>query len=415
MTKHQLITLFLFLSSLSVNAQFSGNALDFDGSDDAVTISNVPAALSAPASNDITIESWVKPKGAAFQRIFFAQASTSNFMALTISGLNEIYFYVVANGTNYCAATTATLASNTWTHVAVTWSGSTNTQQIYFNGVLQTSNFGGTSSTGTNGLVTIGTRPGGTQNFNGTLEELRVWNKKLTTCEIVDNMYNSITTTPVGLIMNYHFNSGTAGNNNAGITTLNDDAGIYNGTLSGFALNGTTSNWITSTAGIGFSGNPANSVNTNITNSGNTITANLSGATYVWLDCNNNLSSIPGETAQSYTATTTGNYAVQITYNGCVGLSQCIPITVLSNKVPLLTTPVSIYPNPARDVLVIDMEEGTTGTIELTDLSGVVVRTQAIQGLNTNLDLNGVADGMYLVNITTPKGRMVKQIVKSGN
>ena len=413
MNKHLLLIL-LFLGSLTLHAQFSGNALDFDGSDDAVTITGVPSILATPGNYDISIEAWVNPRSIGFQRIFFAQASNTNYITLATGTVNTIYFYVIVNATTYSASTTAALAQNTWTHVAATWNSGSNTPLIYFNGVLQTTGSGGTSSSGTSGLVTIGTRPGGgTQYFNGALDELRVWNKTLSACEINDNMNRSIIGAQTSLIMNYNFNSGVASGNNISLTSLNDISGeANNGVLTGFALNGATSNWVASAAALTSTGNIYSSLDVTVTTSGNTITASQAGATYIWQDCDN-FSTIANETGQSYTATTSGNYAVIIDYNSCVGLSECTPITVLSTKVPLLTTPVSVYPNPVRDILTIEIEDNTTGTIELTNLSGRVIRSQIIEGKNSSIDLNGVEVGTYLINIITPEGRLVKKVVKN--
>jgi hypothetical protein len=61
----------------------------------------------------------------------------------------------------------------------------------------------------------------------------------------------------------------------------------------------------------------------NVTQSGALLTADQTGATYQWLDCDDNNSIISGETNQSYTPTLTGNYAVEVTMNGCVDTSSC--------------------------------------------------------------------------------------------
>jgi len=54
------------------------------------------------------------------------------------------------------------------------------------------------------------------------------------------------------------------------------------------------------------------------------ITANASGASYQWLDCDNNFTAIAGETAQSFTATANGNYAVEITQKHlCRYITMC--------------------------------------------------------------------------------------------
>src|SRR5690554_8114183 len=59
------------------------------------------------------------------------------------------------------------------------------------------------------------------------------------------------------------------------------------------------------------------SVDTSTTGPGATITANASGGTYQWIDCNSGLP-ITGETNQSFTPTMNGDFAVIISANGCV-------------------------------------------------------------------------------------------------
>lgn len=254
----------LLCSLLSISpafAQFAGNALDFDGSNDMVVVNSVPAVFSNPAANNFTIEAWVNPRGSLFTRIFFAQPSTTNFATLSTSTGNVIYFYVIVNGTTYSVATTTAITQNQWTHVAARWTASTNTPQVLFNGVVQPAIAGGGSSTGTSGLMTLGTRPGGAQYFNGALDEVRVWSEARNDCQIQSNMNLSITGTQPNLLVNYVFNQGVAGGNNTGATTLNDISGnTYNGTLTNFTLTGSTSNWISSGATVTMSGNPINGI-----------------------------------------------------------------------------------------------------------------------------------------------------------
>ena len=65
-------------------------------------------------------------------------------------------------------------------------------------------------------------------------------------------------------------------------------------------------------------------IDNTVTVTGATIQANEAGAVYQWLDCDNNLAPIAGETNQAFTATAiTGNYAVEINVQGCVATSTC--------------------------------------------------------------------------------------------
>lgn len=65
-------------------------------------------------------------------------------------------------------------------------------------------------------------------------------------------------------------------------------------------------------------------VETGVTATGTTLTADAVGVTYQWLDCDNGNAPIAGATSASYTPSVTGNYAVQITDNGCTDVSACI-------------------------------------------------------------------------------------------
>ena len=56
-------------------------------------------------------------------------------------------------------------------------------------------------------------------------------------------------------------------------------------------------------------------INNDVIQTGPTLTAEMNNAAYQWLDCGNNYAAIPGETNQSYTATTEGQYAVRITHS----------------------------------------------------------------------------------------------------
>ena len=271
--------LLALLSSFTFLAAQPGNALSFDGTNDNVTAA-LPPLFGNIAANDFTMEAWVYPTGAIFSRIIYAQSSTTNFATMSTGASNQIYFYVIANGTTYSVATTAFLPSNTWTHVAARWTAATLTPVVFFNGVQQATAAGGGSSTGTLNNLSIGTRPGGAQYFPGSLDEVRIWSTARSQCAILANMNRTYTGPQTNLVAYYTFDQGTAGGTNTGQTSLTDLSGnAYTGTLNNFALTGATSNWITSAAAITSSGNDA--ANTYQT----AVSANVcSGGSYTFPD-----------------------------------------------------------------------------------------------------------------------------------
>lgn len=379
----------LFFSA--AKAQFSGNALDLDGSNDMVNVLTLPAVFNSPATSDFTIESWVNPRGSVFARILFAQASTSDFVSLGTNTGNTIYFYVIKNGTTVSVATTATIPQNQWTHVAARWTSSSSVAEVFFNGVLQSTIGGGTSSTGTSSLMTIGARTGGSQHFNGQLDELRVWGSALNVCDIQANMNHTIPTAQANLLMNYDYNQGVAGANNATVTALPDLSGnAYNGTLVNFALTGATSNWVSSTASVTASGYSSVAISavtsqTNIlcggTNNGMaSVTASGTGPfTYTWAPSGGNAATAPGLSA--------GVYSVSAT-NACGTVTKTLTITepaALSLSVAATSTALCV----GNSATLTASGSGGTGAITYTWTTGMPSATTIVSpAISTTYTVN---------------------------
>ena len=89
-----------------------------------------------------------------------------------------------------------------------------------------------------------------------------------------------------------------------------------------------------------YSQNNGCAINSYITNNSPLLTAiNLNNATYQWLDCENNYSTLLGEVNYEYNATQNGHYAVEITYgNGCVDTSLCVQVFNMGDTCSILDT-----------------------------------------------------------------------------
>ena len=78
--------------------------------------------------------------------------------------------------------------------------------------------------------------------------------------------------------------------------------------------------------------------NNEVTQNGLALIANQTSASYQWLDCDNSNTPIEGEENQTYFPSTTGNYTVIVTVNGCSNTSECILVdftrVIELNKIP---------------------------------------------------------------------------------
>jgi len=136
-------------------------------------------------------------------------------------------------------------------------------------------------------------------------------------------------------------------------------------------------------------------IDATITVSGNTMTANQSGATYQWIDCTTQFS-IPGATQQSYTATQTGLYAVQITIGNCMEESSCEFID-WNGTIDLEASGIKIYPNPTAEFFTLELPLNHHMKLELYDISGRKVMEQQIGGSVQEIDVRTLANGSYRI------------------
>ncbi len=153
-------------------------------------------------------------------------------------------------------------------------------------------------------------------------------------------------------------------------------------------------------------------VDTSLSITGVTITANAIGATYEWIDCGSN-TVIAGETSQSFTATSSGLYALQITENGCIGRSACYNIISTGIAKAAIKYDVSVYPNPTSGLVTIDLHGIVSGKIVVKDIVGRVLISQEIQAQQMAVDLSIFANGMFFVTIGTPSSSQLFKIIKN--
>jgi hypothetical protein len=165
---------------LPSNKPGSGTNLHFNGTSNLVDLGN--------SFNDenFTVDMWVKP--GATQANTAATIISNSRIAETIwaieqngNTVNQYYFYI--NGT---ITGNFSLVANKWQHIAV--SKSATNILIYINGMLvSTTPWSGVVDYA-NAFLKLGAWGGGGRYWNGSMDEVRVWNTALSQAEIRDRL-----------------------------------------------------------------------------------------------------------------------------------------------------------------------------------------------------------------------------------
>jgi hypothetical protein len=439
--------------TLYVLAAAPSTALRFDGSNDYIAVNGNLTALAGDAS--YTIEAWVKPDASVG---ISGIAGYGNYG--TYDEVNAFRFQGPTTLVNYwwyhdLVVNTPNLADGNYHHVAATYDGTT--RRIYVDGNLMGSDTPGSPNNITNtSNVTVASTNGG-ENFPGNMGEVRIWSTGRTQDDIIANMYTNFTGTEPGLLVNYTMQDGIgsaiasdlAGGDNNGMLMNMDSieawempCGILSQVIA--TVSHSTSSSLTQTScdslvlnnqTFNASGiymqtlvNAAgcdsiltldltiNNANASITANDPMLSANAAGATYQWVDCNNNYSPIAGETNQAFTAVVNGSYAVIVTENNCTDTSVCYMVTTVGID-SRTQNAFSIYPNPATSEVSMQISVASAQQAEIAFFTAegqlVIAEKLSLSAGNNmkNFDLQQLSKGVYQVRITTTDQVIIKKLV----
>lgn len=220
------------------------NALHFDGVNDYVNVAR-------PVADDFTIEYWVKTSQTGtsgsmwYNGVGIVDAEVgggTNDFGTSLNG-SKLAFGI--GNSDYTILSNASINNGSWQHIAVTRTKATGAIAIYINGELDKTgtcnNFG--SLTAPNFL-----RLGGMQTavnfFNGSLDDIRIWNVVRTQTQIVENMNQELSGNESGLVAYFKCNQGIPNSINTSITTLYDETTTYSTALTNFSLSSVSSNFV---------------------------------------------------------------------------------------------------------------------------------------------------------------------------
>jgi hypothetical protein len=171
----------------------SGKALNFDGNTTYVSLGNVLTSDMAT----FTIGAWIKLSPGALQKpqnyIFH---KNDDMPGMSIGSDGKVYYCKLSAGTGACFASSIKINESTWYYISYTFDGTTFKGYINAQLVGSLLNSVGTKySPGT--IISLGKdekTPSYNRFFKGAMDEIKIWNKALSSSEIMtEYTYLSIT------------------------------------------------------------------------------------------------------------------------------------------------------------------------------------------------------------------------------
>ena len=423
------------------------SALSFDG-DDYISI-----PVTGLINNEYSFAAWVYLTTApASLRSWIAigNPNTSNqFAALGPSpfGNGLVYSGYRVSQNNFQLYTLGVPPLNQWYHVCGVYG--LDYAKFYVNGQLidSSASNGSLPDYGLNPIAYIGSRSLGQSGWIGKIDEVKYFNHKLSAIEVANllspgplSAYGKLSfctggdvllaiTAPSGSTYQWKKN----GANISGATTYkytSKTAGTYNCAI--------TSSGITTLS---------NSVTVIVTTNPSSFTMNANGATsfcaggsvqlsitptgtytYQWFRGN---LQIDGETSSTYTAFNPGAYKAVVTntQNGCGRISGAKTIAVncrmmnpniISGGMDDLTSPLTIYPNPAQRSFMIEINDASnineTAQLELMNYACEKVFEAEVTIENGNMQYpfnvgDKIANGFYTLIVKTDQRRYTQKVI----
>ena len=141
-------------------------------------------------------------------------------------------------------------------------------------------------------------------------------------------------------------------------------------------------------------------VSNGVTQNGFTLTADLVGATYQWFNCSDGdlTTPIAGETGQSFTPITSGDYAVEVTLNGCTTASACYNVDLSSISDNKIAT-AKIYPNPSNGQFTIMLNSKQNLSVSVIDLQGRILWNKSATNSASIIVDENLPSGVYFVQL----------------
>jgi len=99
----------------------------------------------------------------------------------------------------------------------------------------------------------------------------------------------------------------------------------------------------------------------------------------------------------------------QVDYDGEYDYST---VVLVNSMVDLVSLDVNMYPNPASDIVRLEIQGGSNkGTVDVINVQGTVVKQLEVDGYIISFDVSNFDTGIYFVRYTEGDRKLVKRLV----
>ncbi|MCO6479662.1 MAG: T9SS type A sorting domain-containing protein [Phaeodactylibacter sp.] len=141
----------------------------------------------------------------------------------------------------------------------------------------------------------------------------------------------------------------------------------------------------------------------------NTLTVEEQGASYQWVDCNND-EAIPGAIEGSYTPVESGLYAVIVSEGECSATSDCVDVMIVGTEEP--ETPrqrAAVFPNPSNGKFTLALPWGAEALLH--DATGRLHYQNHFDPGAHQVEVDGLSSGVYFLRLQSDNGQQILKLM----
>ncbi len=133
---------------------------------------------------------------------------------------------------------------------------------------------------------------------------------------------------------------------------------------------------------------------------------------YQWLDCDNSMAAIVGETDDVYAPTQDGSFAVVVDLDGCIDTSSCFTFIIDDSGIEEHILPSYVHPNPFSSSIEVNTKFYGSKYIVIYDQLGAVIYNTLMLEESFSLPTADYASGVYTIVIRTDQNLEIFKLLK---